>query len=384
MQEIKHKLVNWVEGMDVSSAHFRQTENYFIERLYDNLATRLTRYNYGLLPSFDGHTASSEFDISERVTGKVEIKLRRCNALTSGGCRISYNPEQQDCIIYTHSFEQDKQTDAGTAGFWDVILSVEPFRRIPSGVPNEEETPPRHPDSMETYRLSVTPQGHTNYDRLGLYHLIIGRIRQHDGRYKVDANYIPPCTQMGSHPELQACYKRFGNYLNDVERASKIIVSKVRNRSHNSPVALHIASLCEDLMRYIAAIYFSYRNTGCEAAPVEIVNYFSTLAHIAYVGLQCAGKTDKEDLLRYFYEWSDVNPGSFEELLTETLSIIYDHNAIRPIMIQVESFMHTLSELWVKLSALEYIGQHKENIVVSERSLQPDAPRKSGGWTILD
>jgi hypothetical protein len=384
MQEIKNKLVNWIEGMDVSSVHFRQTENYFIERLYDNLATRLTRYNYGLLPSFDGRTASSEFDISEQVTGKVEITLRRCNALTSGGCRISYNPEHQDYILYAHSFEHDRQPDTGTAGFWDVMLSIEPFQRIPSGIPNEEETPPRHPDVTETYRLSITPQGYTNYDRLGLYHLVIGRIRQQGGRYEVDANYIPPCTQMGSHPELLAYYKRFGSYMNDIERTSKIIVSKVRNRTNNSPVALHIASLCEDLMRYIALIYFPYRNTGREAAPIEIVNYFSTLAHTAYVGLQSTGKTDREELLRYFYEWSDVSPGTFEEMLSETLSIIYDHNAIRPVMVQVESFMHTLSELWVKLSALEYIGQHKENIVVSERSLQPEVPKKSGSWTILD
>jgi hypothetical protein len=384
MQEITHKLVNWVEGMNVSSIHFQQTENYFIERLYDNLATRLTRYNYGLLPSLDGRSASSEFDISERVTGKVEIRLQRCNALTAGGCRISYNPGQNDYILYTHTFEQDKQSDANATRIWDVILTIEPFQRIPSGIPNEEETPPRHPDITEFYRLSIIPQGHTNYDQLGLFHLVIGRIRQHSGRYEVDTNYIPPCTQMSSHSELLSYYDRFNNYMSDIERASGNIVSKVRNRAHNSSMAQHIAATCESIMRYIAMIYFPYRNTGREASPVETVNYFSTLAHIVYVSLRCINKTDREEMLRYFYEWSDVNPGSFEELLSETMNIMYNHNAIRTVMVQAESFLNTMSELWIRLSTLEYIGQHKENIVVSERVQQSETPKKGSSWTILD
>ena len=385
MQEIKHNLVNWVAGMDVSAQHFQQTENYFIERLYDNLATRLTRYNYGLLPSFDGRTASSEFDISERVTGKVEIKLRRCNALTAGGCRISYNPGEQEYILYTHTFDHEHLPDANTTQYWDVILTISPYNRIPAGIPNEEETPPRHPDAKEEYRLSIAPQGHLQADRLGLHHLIIGRVRQQGGRYEVDTNYIPPCTQIGSHPELQAYYERFGIYLNNIERASKTIVAKVHNRTQNSPIALHIATLCEDLMRYIAVIYFSYRNAGREVAPIEIVNYFSTLAHTCHAGLHFISKSEKEELLRYFYEWSDVNPGSFEELLSDTLSIIYNHQAIRSVMIQVETFLNTLSELWIKLSTLEYIGQHKDNIVVAERSHQQEAPKNKGNdWLILD
>jgi hypothetical protein len=43
-----------------------------------------------------------------------------------------------------------------------------------------------------------------------------------------------------------------------------------------------------------------------------------------------------------------------------------------------------MSELWLKLSALEYIGQHKDNIVVSERAHQTETVKSKGGWTILD
>lgn len=383
MNENKYKLVNWTEGMDVELGHLQQTENYFIERLGDNLATRLTGYNYGLLPSFDRRQVSSEFDISERVTGKVEIRLRNCNGITAGGYRISYNPIHSEYLLYTHSFEEEGD-NSNTSTYWDIILSVDPFKRVPSGIPDNRESPPRHPDITEYYQLSLVPQGHVNYEQLGSFHLVIGRVRQYAGRYEVDTNYIPPCTGMCSHPDLLRYYENFGSYLNDIERASKIIVSKIRNRSQNSPLAHYIAIMCENIMRYIASIYFAYRNTGRDALPVEIVNYFSTLAHTCFISLDFVSKSEKEELLKYLYEWSDITPGSFEELLSNTLSIIYDHNNIRSTMIQIESFLQVMSELWLRLSTLEYIGQHKENIVVSERVYQQEQVKKTGGWTILD
>jgi hypothetical protein len=189
---------------------------------------------------------------------------------------------------------------------------------------------------------------------------------------------------MRSHSDLAAYYEQFGTYLNDLERASKLIVAKIRNRSKNDPLAYHICSMCEEMMRYIASIYFLYRNTGRDLPPVYIVNYFSTLAHTCYISLNFISKPEKEELLKYFYEWSDVTPGTFEELLSNTLSIIYEHHSIRPVMLQLESFLRVMSELWLKLSTLEYIGQHKDSVIVSERSYQEETVKTKGGWTILD
>ena len=378
------KLVNWVEGMDVNYGHFQQLENYFIDRLCDNQAGRLTGYNYGLLPAIDGKGNSSEFDISEQVTGKVEIKLIRCNALTAGGCRISYNPLHDQILLYTHSFDAENES-IGMEKYWDVVLTINPFKRVPVGIPNEDETPPRHPDSMEQYGLSILPEGVIYRNQLGFHHLVIGRIRQRGGRYEVDSNYIPPCASMTSHADLLSYYESFGTHLSDIERTSRKIIAKIRNRTQNAPLAIHIGSLCEEIMRYISSIYFTYRNAGKDMAPIYIVDYFSTLAHICFVSLNFISKQEKEEMLRYFYEWSDVNPGTFEELLSKTLGIIYEHENIRVIMLQIESFLQVMSELWIKLSTLEYIGQHKDNIVVSERWYQNEQVKTSkGGWNILD
>lgn len=380
----EYKRVNWTEGMEVRFGMFEQTEDYFTNAICDSTAIQLNRNNFGLLPSFDRKTGSSEFDISERITGTVEIKLRRCNAVTIGGCRISYNPPFGEAMTYAHTFDGSNAGDISQTKYWDVIITVDPFRRIPSGMPDASETPPRHPDTDTHYGLSIVPKGELNTELLGLYHLVIGRIRYFGERYVVDTSFIPPCTTMSSHADLVRYYELFGSLMNDIENASKTIIAKIRNRSQNSILAGHIGAMCEDMMRYIASIYFNYRNIGLDATPMNIVNYFSTLAHICYVSMSFINKMEKEELLRYFYEWSDVKPGSFEELLSNALGVIYDHNDIRSVMLQIESFLRTISELWIKLSTLEYIGQHKENIVIGERSHYTQEAIKKTSWTILD
>lgn len=382
-----YRLVNWEQSMEIDLSHFRQTEDFFINRIRDAQALRLKSYNYGILPSPDGKGCSSAFDISEQVTGKVEIRLMSCNAITAGGCRIHFNPSPLEYLTLTHSFGEEARTgktEPSAVRQWDIILSVNPYRRVPTGEPSLEEAQARHPDAAEYYGLSIAPQGKMNHDQSGMYHLVIGRIRLRGGRYEVDTDYIPPVTSMGSHPELINYYQRFGSRLNEIEKASKAIITKINSRSAKSPVGEHLGKICEEIMRYIAGIFFSYRNTGREATPMEIVNYFSTLAHVCYVSLHFLENPEKEQLLNYFYEWSDITPGTFEELLAGTLGILYDHNNIRTTMMEVDTFLYHIAELWTRLSALDFIGQRKGNVVVSERRHHQETPRQSMAWTVFD
>lgn len=52
-------------------------------------------------------------------------------------------------------------------------------------------------------------------------------------------------------------------------------------------------------------------------------------------------------------------------------------------MLIIEGFLNNFSELWMMLSSLEYIGKHKENIVVGERIRRRDNVTRSD-WNLLD
>lgn len=382
---VKKKLVNWADGMKISKDHFVQTEDFYIDSIRDIASVYLNNHNFGLLPPYKGERLSSNFEINERITNYVEIELRLCNAITPGGCRIDINPiDHTEYLKLDHRFEEKEEKDGKECLLWDIILVVRPFNRIPVGIPDPEETPPRHPNIDKTYELYVKPSGEITVDELGMHHLIIGRISKEGNRYIIDSSYIPPCTSMSSHPDLKNYYELFGKYLNDIEISSQKIIQKILERENNPDIARYTEKICEHLLIYISGIYFKYKNSGRYQTPVEIVNTFSSLAHTCYVSLSFMSKAKREELLQYYYEWADITPGTFLEILADLVEIKYDHQDIRTMMARVEKAMSTLSSLWVRLSTLEYVGQRKENIVVAEKSQKIETGPRQSEWTILD
>ncbi len=380
----KYPLVNWVGGMKVDSSHLRQTEDHFTNALCESQLARLNKQNYGLLPFHKGDRESGEFEISELVTGTVEVRLKRCHAITSGGYLIDYVADDGTGLVSSFPvLERDLEDGQDVEQKWDVILKADPFERVPEGIPDEKEKNPRHPNVLPQYTLNVLPSGQINMEELGRYHLVIGRLRKRGNRYEVDGSFIPPCTSMSSHEDLKNYYAKFGQFIDSIEKASNEIILKVQNADKQSMLAMNIGMICKNMMLYVATIYFSYRNEGRYYAPIRFVNVFSALAHTCYASLSFMSKSDKEELLKYFYEWSDITPGAFETLLAENTGIIYDHNNIRAIMVTIERFLYLLNELWTTLSRLEYIGKHKESIVVAEHT-QKKSGVTSSRWSLID
>ena len=87
--------------------------------------------------------------------------------------------------------------------------------------------------------------------------------------------------------------------------------------------------------------------------------------------------------MQYFYEWSDINPGVFESLLNETIDIEYEHCDLQSAFFVIEKFLKAWSDLWQMLASLDYIGRHKDNIVIGERS-HSDNRGISTEWTPFD
>jgi hypothetical protein len=355
--------------MELSPEMLRQSDSFFLEAIGDAVRLNLTGHNYGLLPSGAGDRLYSNIHISEHVTGHVEISLFSCDAVTASGIRIMFNTDGSGKpLVKDYSPTEDKNIRNRNIDRWDIILSVDPYRRTPTGEPDPEETPPRHPDSESTFTLSIVPAGDINTAEFGNHHLTIGRIRKEGTRFVVDPNYIPPCTCMASHPELTAYHSEFGKYFHRLENASRSIISKVYERDSHSTLATSIRTICEQVLWYMGSISFDYRNMGRYSPPVEITGYISTLAHTCFSSLSCMSSAGKEEMLKYFYEWTDITPGSFEDTLAQTMEILYEHDNIRSVMVRSETFLKILSDLWDKLGNLEYIGQHRGNVVISERN----------------
>ncbi|TAE24144.1 MAG: hypothetical protein EAZ91_21020 [Cytophagales bacterium] len=374
--------VNWVDGMKLSGQHFVQTDHHIQDLVRDAVSLQLTNYNFGLLPPVKGSTLSHDFDLLEKMGNYVEVRLSRCNAITQGGCRIAINPDVLRFTVLTASFEVDPTLDDEQRPMYDVVLLVNPFQRVPVGDPDPEESPLRHPHTDYYYQLMVVPSHQINANDLGQHHMVIGKVVFQEGRYVVDSQYIPPCASVASHPQLISYYKHFGWGLNEIQVSSFKILRKIHDQNHPSELARNAQILCNRLLDYLGTVFFQYRNLDHQHPPVLLVRYFADLTSIFYTALNMLPNRQKEELLHYFYEWVDITPGQFEELLLNLLEHDYNHQQIGQSMQLIERFLDVFTRLWAKLSTLEYIGQRKDTILVREEA--PAALASRRGWNILD
>ncbi|SFS92108.1 hypothetical protein [Mucilaginibacter polytrichastri] len=377
---LKYRSVNWVDGMKISSGHFVQTDNFIQDMIRDSNSITLNNNNFGLLPPFSGENTSLDIQISERASNQIQVKIKQCNAITAEGYRIHISAEALgEELVFNHYFNQEQLTDAVETYY--IILTVNPHERVASGKPDPEETPLRYPEVDNFYGITILPASQISIKNN--HYLEVGKFTRSNAGIQLIADYIPPCTAILSHNDLIKYYESFSSQLNDFQLLSFRIIDKITSKDTISPIGKNVKLLCDKMLDYIARIYFGYRNIAFQQTPLVLVGYFSEMAHIFFSTVKSIAGTEREELLKYFYEWKDVTPGNFEELLARLIEVVYNHHDIRSSMTVVDEFLRVIIALWNKLSTLEYIGQRKENIVVAEQQMVQTVQAKRT-WTLLD
>ncbi|MET3981061.1 hypothetical protein ABIB62_003580 [Mucilaginibacter sp. UYP25] len=376
----KYRSVNWVDGMKISSGHFVQTDNFVQDIVRDSNSIMLNSNNFGLLAPFNGENTSLDIQITERASNHIQVKVRQCNAITSEGYRIHISPGMLGQELeFNHYFTQDAPTDAIETFF--IILTVNPHDRVAVGKPDADENPVRYPEVDSFYGITILPAAQISAKNN--HYLEVGKLNRSASGIQLITDYIPPCAAILSHQDLVKYYEAFSNQLNEFQLLSFRIIDKITSKDTISPIGRNVKLLCDKMLDYIARIYFSYRNVAFQQPPLVLIGYFSEMAHIFFSTVKSIGGAEREELLKYFYEWKDVTPGNFEELLARLIEVVYNHHDIRSSMVTVDEFLRVIIALWNKLSTLEYIGQRKENIVVAEQQIVQTVQSKRT-WTLLD
>lgn len=381
---LKFKPVNWVDGMKLSSNHFIASDLFNQDFVRDASSVFISNYNYGLLPPFAGQSVSYEIELIEKATSHIEIRVKHCNAITSEGCRIDLpnHLSYENQLSYQHDFGTGNNDHAKDT-VYNILLSVNPFERVPSGSPDPLDNPPRYPDISKGYSISILPVTEIATKTTGIYALTIGELIMQDGKISINNNYIPASSSISSHPALLKYYETFNTLINNLQISAFKIADKTSAREAITPLGKNIRLLSEKLLDYIAQVFFSYRNLGYQQSPVVITGYCSTIAHVFFTAIKLIEPKEREEMLKYFYEWKDVTPGNFEELLSRMINLVYDHQHIYASMSVIDEFLKVMTVLWDKLSSLEYLGQRRENIIVAEQQMVQQVQTKKT-WTLLD
>lgn len=161
MKKIDHLPVNWVNGQKISSSHFFETYYNVVEMQKLNREDTLTSYNYGLGQSMEGADHSVVLDVRGETAKTLTVRLISCNAVTRNGFHISYTKDLYGDFIPEATL-QNMDIDLSTRQVVCVMLTVNPYKMLPVGVPDPETTPLHHPYVLPEITLQLVAEQNLN------------------------------------------------------------------------------------------------------------------------------------------------------------------------------------------------------------------------------
>lgn len=380
IQPIKHFAINWVDGMKVSQQHLNDQDNFLIDTIRDANSLAINNYNFGLLPIPNEYTDKSIFDVHNTATNDVQLVIKHCSAVTLGGYRIELKDRRVSVKSLAKSLQiEENQID----GEYYILVSVNPFDKVAFGDIDPEEIPPRHPNAHANYHIELLPVISLNSNFSGGNYLVIGKVDFKGNITQVNSNFIPPCTSVQSHPALIDYYNGYAKTIGNLQQYAFKIIQKSAHKNQNTALAINVRSLCSVMVETFGDMYFQFRNIIPYQAPIFLIDSFAKLALRLYNATQVIVPAELEEMLNYSLEWSEIAPHTLLNQLSTVSETNYDHHNTGEPLLHIQQMLKSLDVIFSKLSELDYIGQKKENIIVTEQEVSSNTNTKRG-WSVLD
>jgi hypothetical protein len=382
--------VHWIDGMKISRKHFEETEEYLQEQLRDTGARQLAEFSFGLLPADKSLDLNVFCDFSQQI----KIELNSCKAVTPNGTRIQVLPADQ-CLLNTHFKEIASRYALQTTQAQNlyIVLSIDPYHRVPAGEPQIEELPPRHPYTRPTIALSVIPAEQLNSTKLSEC-LVIGKISFQNGELIFQKEFIPSCTTVNSLPIVKEWHNRFRQLMETWEQCAIRVVQKINSKTQSqqpNSLASSIQSLSEKVLDQLVLDKLNFQWILPSAPPIFLCSMLLKHIQYVYMVLQCYPEKEREEMLAYFAEWTDVQAGTIETQTFRVLQLSYNHYDLQSVLQEILQAYQVFVQIFQKLSQLDFIGKRKgQNIFVIEQQVKetkpsapPPAEKPSSRWSPL-
>lgn len=384
-KKINHLPVNWTDGAKINSEHFFNTYKNTIETIKDYNSVTLKNYEYGLLessPNFE----NLELDILTDGENSLTVKLKSCNAITQKGYRVIYHSDlygEEDAPFVVLKASDFNKTE--TEVFY-VIVSIAPFDYVPVGQPDPEVLPLHHPNVLPKFKLHIIPISQLNTGFLEEHFLVVSKISWVNGLFSIDQNYIPPVINVLSNDKLKNFGKSLLQVLLNVKSYTIKIAKKNNRQKNNNTLVANTFLICESIQEYYCDSIFGLENITFKKSPIYLTNDLVVLANKLAVCLSIMDDKEKEQLLQYYYQWTDIKPSDLIDAIVDVVNIKYNHIEISEALYILNKFVAILERILKKMSELEYIGQRKDNIVVNEESNPSFNKNRDRGnsWSIID
>ncbi len=376
--------INWVDGMKVNKDTFIALEDSIIQNTQLSYGNTLTPINYGFLPEYSNTQDKSLMSISMDGQRTLVIHIHYCNAVTLGGHRIFINDEITQLMEQSGQVAQHKYKITSKESALYVLLSINPYKRIPIGEIDPNEEPERPPHVIPEYRISVVSEEEFLSPNIKMQHVPIGMITWNNGEATLNEDFIPPCTSVQSHQDLVYSYTQVGAFFNKIESYAIQIIQKILQKKQTNDIAEMVKTMCVDTLAYLKLAIPEYRTKDKYAAPVEIFTKLICLARVIKGSLDIYLGTGREELINYYTEWSFGTQGAFENTLNEMIDFEYVHHDINGALDQAVVFINSMIALYKKLNELDYIGKKEDSQIFVKEEVVLEESNKNRNRFIID
>lgn len=365
LPDIIYYPVNWVDGMKISRRHFTEAEHFTTDHLRDATALHLRPDNYGLLPTTNelGSPAAFELLLNVDAQQEVQARLTQCRAVTAGGARIEITASSAPLTARTSLAQLLAAFGlSATEGLrFSVVLTVNPFERVPTGTPTPDEMPPRYPYTRPAYELSFVPTAQLSGTTGSTFTLVVGELLYAEAELRPLTHFIPPSTALASHPALLQALHQLDFQLTELETDAFKIIHKVKLRpDKRSPLADLVRELAERTVFALAQQLTTLRLLAAAQPPSYLLDTLLRVAKQVKTSLDSLTEGEREELLRYFEQWSETAPATLLGALQAAVTLRYNHHLVHEHLRQQQYLWHLLGVIFRQLSQLEYIGKNKE------------------------
>lgn len=365
LPDLTHYPVNWVDGMKIARRHFTETDQFVLDHLRDAVALELRPDRYGLLPAANelGSPAAFELLLSVDAQNDVQARLTQCRAVTAGGVRIEITPSSTPLTVRTSLGQLLTAFGlAATEGLrFSVVLTANPFERVPTGPPDPAELPPRHPYTRPGYQLGVVPAAQLGSQASAAFALVVGELLYAEGALRPVAQYIPPSLALASHPALLQALHQLDFQLTELETDAFRIIHKVKLRADKrGPLADLVRELAERTVLALAQQLTTLRLLAPQQPPSYLLDALLRVAKQIKTSLDMLTEAEREELLKYCEQWSETPPATLLAALQAAVTLTYDHHRVHEHLQQQQQLWQLLGLIFRQLSQLEYIGKNRE------------------------
>lgn len=389
LSEFNHMSVNWVDGMKISRKHFQQTDDHIAELVQDATAIQTTSFSFGILPADKSLSMEVQCDFSQQIS----VELTHCNAVTPNGSRLVVTPSYNIKKVTHFKDIADKYAlQLANPQTLYILLSVNPYNRVPMGEPSADENPPRHPYTRPEIYLDILPSEQIKTLYLGNI-LIIGKILYNNGELIYQREFIPPCTATDSLVIVKDWYNRFRQSMDSLETSSYKIIEKIKGKGQTNNLTICIGQLAERIVFQVAGIRTAYRWLVPTAPPVYMCESLMRILNTINATFMSFSGMDREEVLNYFNEWTDMQQGNIERQTAQALQVQYDHYNLHHVVSTINQAFSMYQQIFEKMVQLEYIGKHKgESKIYIEQKVeiqqtmtpQPEKKPEKSRWSPLD